>query len=113
MAFHFLAVTRILRYLKGTITLGIKYTKSDADWVGGSNNIRSTTGLIVFLRDNPVSWASKQQIVSRSSTEAKYRALSITASEIDSIQQLFQVLHMQIPHSLVLFDDNLEGKFFS
>lgn len=53
MAFHFLAMKRILRNLKGTITLGIKYTKIDA-----ANSV-----LIVFLRDNPVSWASKKQAV--------------------------------------------------
>lgn len=45
MGFHFLAIKRILRYLKGTITFGIKYTKSDA-----ANRVS-----IVFLRDNLVS----------------------------------------------------------
>lgn len=75
MAFHFLAMKRILRYLKGTITFTIKYTKSDA-----ANSVS-----IVFLRDNPILWAYKQKTVSQSSTKAEYIALSITASEIHSI----------------------------
>ncbi|CAN6726649.1 unnamed protein product [Malus baccata var. baccata] len=89
----------ILRYLKGTMTHGILYTKgsltlrsfSDADWAGDPNDRRSTTGLVVFLGNNPISWASKkQQTLSRSSTEAEYRALSSTVAELDWLQQLFQ-----------------------
>ncbi|CAN6680298.1 unnamed protein product [Malus baccata var. baccata] len=92
MASHYLVVKRILRYLKGTMTHGIRYTKgsltlrsfSDADWAGDPNDRRSTTGLVVFLGNNPISWASKkQQTVSRSSTEAEYCALSSTAAKLD------------------------------
>ncbi|KAM1496473.1 hypothetical protein ACFX13_031508 [Malus domestica] len=118
MASHYLAVKRILRYLKGTMTHGIRYTKgslslrsfSDADWAGDPNDRRSTTGLVVFLGNNPISWASKkQQTVSRSSIEAEYRALLSTAAELDWLQQLFQVLQVRIPHPPVLFCDNLSA----
>ncbi|CAN6719979.1 unnamed protein product [Malus baccata var. baccata] len=97
MASHYLAVKRILRYLKWTMTHGIRYTKgslivrsfSDADWAEDPNDRRSTTGLVVFLGNNPISWASKkQQTVSRSSTEAKYRAFSSTAAELDWLKKL-------------------------
>ena len=65
---HFTAVKRILRYLKGTMQLGISYTRgdlqlkaiSDADWAGDPNDMRSTTGLVVFLGNNPISWSSKK-----------------------------------------------------
>ncbi|XP_028949214.1 uncharacterized mitochondrial protein AtMg00810-like [Malus domestica] len=99
MTSHYLAVKRILRYLKETMTHGIRYTKgsltlrsfSDADWAGDPNDRQSTTGLVVFLGNNPISWASKkQQTVSRSLTEAEYRTLSSTAAELDWLQQLFQ-----------------------
>ncbi|CAN6697291.1 unnamed protein product [Malus baccata var. baccata] len=89
---HFMAVKRILRYLKATRGCGIQYVRgsldlaaySDADWAGDPNDRRSTTGMVVFLGSNPISWMSKKQhTVSRSSTEAEYRALSTTAAELD------------------------------
>ncbi|XP_050136174.1 uncharacterized mitochondrial protein AtMg00810-like [Malus sylvestris] len=121
MESHFSAVKRILRYLKGTLNLGIHYgglevnfdtirAFSDADWAGDPNDRRSTTGFVVFLGSNPISWSSKkQQIVSRSSTEAEYRALATTAAELDWIRQLLTVLHLAIPSSPVLFCDNMSA----
>ena len=79
MESHYIAVNRILRYLKSIVKLGIKYVKgsmdlhafSDVDWVGDPNERRLTTGFVVFLGHNLISWSSKkQQTVSRSSTES-------------------------------------------
>ncbi|KAM0996393.1 hypothetical protein ACFX2C_006406 [Malus domestica] len=115
---HFTAVKRILRYLKGTMHFGITYSPgdlslkafSDADWAGDPNDRRSTTGLVVFLGNNPISWSSKkQQTVSRSSTEAEYRALSSTAAELDWIQQLLVFLHIPLVSPPTLFCDNLSA----
>ena len=56
---------------------------SDADWVGDPTDCRSTTGFCFFLGDSLISWRRKKQhIVSRSSTETKYRALTDTTSEL-------------------------------
>ncbi|CAL8995682.1 unnamed protein product [Prunus brigantina] len=118
MVSHFTAVKRILRYLKGTMSFGLRYTRgnlnltafSDADWAGDPNDRRSTTGLVVFLGSNPVSWSSKkQQTVSRSSTEAEYRALSTTSAELDWIKQLLVFLQVPIAQQPVLFCDNLSA----
>ncbi|KAE8297894.1 Copia protein Gag-int-pol protein Copia VLP protein Copia protease [Larimichthys crocea] len=55
---HMTAVKRILRYLKGTINLALKYQRSesetllgfsDADWAGDQDDRRSTTGNIFLL----------------------------------------------------------------
>ncbi|XP_050134493.1 uncharacterized mitochondrial protein AtMg00810-like [Malus sylvestris] len=123
MESHFSVVKRILRYLKGTLNLGIHYVRgglevnsdtirafSDADWAGDPNDRRSTTRFVVFLGSNPISWSSKkQQTVSRSSTEAEYRALATTAAELDWIKQLLTFLHLAIPSSPVLFCDNMSA----
>ncbi|XP_050117694.1 uncharacterized protein LOC126595439 [Malus sylvestris] len=89
---HFGAVKRILRYLQGTINHGIVYSTqsesnltafSDSNWAGDLNTRRSVTGYVVFIGNNPVSWQSKKQSsVSRSSTEAEYKALAHTATDI-------------------------------
>ncbi|XP_010490177.1 PREDICTED: uncharacterized protein LOC104767913 [Camelina sativa] len=47
------------------------------------DNCISTNSYILYLNGNPISWSSKkQQSVARSSTEAEYRAVANTASEL-------------------------------
>ena len=118
MVSHFLAVKRILRYLKGTATYGLSYHRdsldlkafSDVDWAGDPNDRRSTTGLVVFIGSNPISWSSKkQQTVSRSSTEAEYRALASTAAEIDWLKQLLTFMCVPVSISPIIFCDNMSA----
>ncbi|XP_028062256.1 uncharacterized protein LOC114265636 [Camellia sinensis] len=79
------AVKRLLRYIKGTLTHYLHFTSrplvlqafSDSNWVGDTIDRISTSGFCVFLGSNLISWsAKKQNTVSRSSTEAKYRSLT-------------------------------------
>ena len=89
---HWQAVKRILRYLAGTPAHGILiranspttlHAYSDADWAGDIDDYLSTTAYVVYLGGNPISWSSKKQKgVARSSTEAEYRAVADTASEL-------------------------------
>lgn len=68
MESHFIAVKKILRYLKPVKGCGIHYVKgeldlrafSDANWVANLNDKRSTTGMVLFLSSNPISWSSKK-----------------------------------------------------
>ncbi|GJU46879.1 uncharacterized mitochondrial protein-like protein [Tanacetum coccineum] len=55
----------------------------DSDWLGCPYTRRSRTGYMLLLSGTPISWKTKKQsLVSRSSTEAEYRAMASTVSEI-------------------------------
>ena len=80
------AVEQILCYLKGALGRGILYNNHghnrfecfrDGDWIGSKEDRRSTSGYYVFVGGNLVSWKSKKHsIVSRSSAESEYRAMT-------------------------------------
>ena len=89
---YYAAALRILRYLKGTIFDGLHFSSHssltlqaylDANWAGDHTNRRSTIGYCFLLGDSLISWRSKKQtVVARSSTEAEYRALAATTTEL-------------------------------
>lgn len=57
----------------------------------------------MFLGSNLVSWSVKKQaMVSRSSTEAEYKALANATAEIMWIQTLLQELGVQAPQAAKL-----------
>lgn len=100
---HFHLIKRILRYVQGTLKHGISFTSgpwhltaySNADWAGDISTRRSTTGFVVFLGHNPVSWQSKKHSsVSRSSTEAEYQALANNVADLFWIRQVLQDLQI-------------------
>ena len=113
---HWSSAKRVLRYLKGTIDYGLYYTPgslnlhaySDSDWAGDPDDRRSTTGYGVFLGPCLVSWcAKKQPIVSRSSTEAEYRALAMTVAEVYWIRMVLKDLCISLAFPPILHCDNL------
>ena len=66
---------------------------SDSDWACDRDDRKSVAGFAVYLGSNLVSWSSKKQsTVSRSSTEAEYRALAHATSEVIWIQSLLAEL---------------------
>jgi hypothetical protein len=92
-----MAAKHILRYLKGTSELGLKYDKteiqlqgySDSDWAGSSTDRKSTTGVCFSLGSAVISWFSrKQSAVAQSSTEAEYMAASMGAREAVWLRKL-------------------------
>ena len=109
-------VKRILRYVKGTLSLGVcilressldLYAFSDTDWASCLTTQRSTTGFCTFLGSNCISWrAKKQPTVSRSSTEAEYRAITSTAIELTWISFILRDIGVSQAQPPVLFCDN-------
>ena len=109
---HWAAVKRIIRYVKGTIHLGLKIGRSksmlvsafsDANWAGCPDDRRSTGGFAVFLGSNLISWsARKQATVSTSSIEAEYKAMVNATSEVMWVHKLLDELGIPHPVSGVI-----------
>lgn len=111
---NFLALQRILRYLKGTLHQGILFQKgdmeisvySDSDWASDKDDRRSTTGYMIFFGPNLISWCTKKQkSVSRSSTEAEYRAMAAGVAEAMWLRYITEALGIP-PSRPRLFCDN-------
>jgi hypothetical protein len=98
---HLSAAKRVLRYLRGTPTLGITYRPppmrlqgySDADWAGDIDTRRSTTGFVVMLNNGAVAWKSRRQpTVALSTMESEYMALTEATKELKWIKTLLTEL---------------------
>lgn len=96
---HWIAVKRIIRFLKGTKDLRISYIEnkdekqiygfSDSDWASDYDSRRSCSGYIFLFQGAPVSWCSKKQsTVALSTMEAEYMALSAATQEALWLRQL-------------------------
>uniref|UniRef100_A0A2N9J0W0 CCHC-type domain-containing protein n=1 Tax=Fagus sylvatica TaxID=28930 RepID=A0A2N9J0W0_FAGSY len=113
---HYAAVIHILRYIKCTMFHGLHFfthstldlcAYSDADWARDPTDHRFTTGFCFFLGDSLISWRSKKQhIVSRSSTEAEYRALADTTSKLLALRWLLEDMGLTHSSPTVIHCDN-------
>ncbi|KAI5352184.1 hypothetical protein L3X38_005075 [Prunus dulcis] len=118
------AAKRILRYIKGIIDLGLTFTLqtaaarlsvySDANWAGCPDSHWSTTGYVITLGTNLISWCSKKQpTVSRSSTESEYHALSHACAETTWLCSLLHELGVSLRFPVQLFCDNLSTTYMA
>lgn len=113
---HWMAVKRIMRYLNGTVDLGLLYGKcasdscvgfSDADWAGSLDDRKSTSGYLFQCSGAAVSWRScKQSCVALSTAEAEYVALAAAAQEAVWLQQLICELLSRSPKEIEIREDN-------
>jgi hypothetical protein len=113
---HCNAATRVIRYLKSCPGHNIFFPRdsslhlvgfSDADWAGCKDTRCSISGQCFFLGKSLISWRTKKQLtVSRSSSEAEYRALAAATCELQWILYLFRDLHVTTIKPPVLYCDN-------
>ena len=111
-----IAVKHTLRYLKGTAGQGILVKANgplllqaffDSDQTSWPFTKRSVTDYMVLLDTSPTIWKSKKQsTVSKSSAEAKYRAMSQAAAEVTWLIRLLSELGISQTHSVTLHCDN-------
>lgn len=115
---HWQALKRILRYLKGTSHLKIRYDGnkggdlvgfSDSDYANDLETRRSTTGYVILFNGSPVAWrCQRQPIITLSTTEAEYVAGCDLVRELLPIREQLTELHQinqQTPTDV--FIDNL------
>ncbi|XP_019414307.1 PREDICTED: uncharacterized protein LOC109326098 [Lupinus angustifolius] len=111
---------RILRYLQGTLNLGIHLklaisnsslpitltTPCDADWATNLDDMESISGACLFVGPNLVTWWSKkQQTISRCSTVVEYRSLALATQEMIWVESLFYEIKISHQVPLILCDN--------
>jgi hypothetical protein len=112
---HWAAVQHVLRYLQGTIDLGLKFDGSnegetleaftDADFANAAS-LKSISGLVVRLFGNCMSWRAKRQsIVAGDTTEAELVAMSSAANEVMWTKQFCTDLGL-VANRPILWGDN-------
>jgi len=105
-----------LRYLRGTVFQSLLLSStsslelraySDVDHDSDPTDHKSVTEFCIFLGDSLISWKSKKQsIVSQSSTEAKYRAMTSTTKEIVWLRWLLADMRISFSHPTPIYCDN-------
>jgi hypothetical protein len=114
---HWDAAKRLLRYLKGTRELGIKYGGhegpmeqigfSDSDWAVDHETRRSVTAYLFQLAGGAISWSSKlQSTVALSSTEAELMSACAAAQEAIFLRRLLTYLGIKMVGPTTIYEDN-------
>ncbi|KAK2981445.1 hypothetical protein RJ640_001959 [Escallonia rubra] len=114
--YHFKVAKRILRYLKGTIDLGVFYPASgdmklvgysDSDWARDMDDRKSTTGFVFYFSEAAFTWTSKKQsIVTLSTCEVEYMATTLTVCHAIWLRSLLKELSFIQNESTQIYVDN-------
>lgn len=107
---------RVLKYLRGTTNYGITLSCnsqdtmlafSDADFADDINRRFSITGWVCFVNSGPITWSSKRQTVTTTSTtEAEFIALCSITKEVIWFRCLLKNLNNIQKEPTVIYCDN-------
>ena len=117
---HLKAAKRVVRYLKGTMQMGLMFGRTptnpppygltgyaDSNFAGDPADRKSVMGYCFFLNGAVVSWSSKKQrTASTSTTEAEYIALGHAAREAVWIRRFINEMNLDMVEDLTLYGDN-------
>ena len=123
MEAHWNAGKRVLRYLKGTSSLKLKFGGEntfnsenaicvvlafcDADHANDKQDRKSVTGVIVKLNGDVVSWSSKKQsVVAGSTCEAEYLAMYKAVQHILFLRNELQDMGLNVENNSKVYCDN-------
>ncbi|XP_019434131.1 PREDICTED: uncharacterized protein LOC109340836 [Lupinus angustifolius] len=115
------ALTRILRYIKGTPSQGLFYPSNsilqlkafnDSEWTTCTDSRRYVFGFCVFLGNSLVSWKSKKQsTVARSSSKPEYEALAVIVCELQWLTFMLDNFPITLIKLSLLFCDNNSTRY--
>jgi hypothetical protein len=106
---------RVLRYLKKTKHIGLKFSKTgdsqfvgyvDADWGNNAIDRRSYTGLCFVMSGGAISWETKKQrTVALSSTEAELMGITEACRDAIYLRNLMSEI-INVTYTVNIFNDN-------
>jgi hypothetical protein len=115
---HMMVVKHILRYVKRTKNWGLWFGRkkgkevgligyNDSDYAEDIDGRRSTTGVVFFLNNSPVTWTSmKQKVVAQSTCEAEYIGAANAACQALWLAQVLAEVQGVARKALMLKVDN-------
>jgi hypothetical protein len=114
---HWVALKRVIRYLKGTEGLALMYRGEgsseelvgwcDSDWASDVDTRRSVAGYVYDLNGSSISWSSKKQpTVALSTAEAEYMVVTQAIREGIWLRSLLSNLSRAPTSATILHGDN-------
>ena len=115
---HMQAGNRVLRYLKGTVELGVFYKRgedvgellayTDSDYAGDTDDRKNTSGYLFLFSGRVVSWALKKQpVVTLSITEAEFVAVAFYACQCIWMRRMLEKIgHSQSKCTTIMCDNS-------
>jgi hypothetical protein len=123
---HLQAMTKVLRYLHGTIDMrlplgggtdhSLQLTGfADADWANDSNTRKSRSGYLFTLGRGPISYKSKQQTsVAQSTCKAEYYSAADATKEGLHLRQFMgEIFNAPITETTTICEDNQSAIAYS
>ena len=113
---HWVAAKHLLRYVRGTITYGLRYTSisgvllagyADSDWAGGAVDWKSTSGYCFSMGSAMISWSNRKQgSIAQSTAEAENIAASDDYKEAVWLRKLLSDFFEGKLDSTIIHCDN-------
>ena len=123
---HYRQMLRLIKYVSLTQRYGVKFSAEsedivwklhsyvDSDFAGDAYNRKSVTGWAIYIGDCLIGWGSRaQKLVTISSTEAEYVAISEVCKEILHVKSIFEFIDVEINYPIVVYCDNVGAIFLS
>ena len=119
---HYGALKKLLRYLSGTLDLGLKFRPQmtpsldvqiqltgycDSDWAGDIDTRKSVTGYVLTIAGTAISWYTKKQgVTAQSTAEAEYVACCQASMESKGLKNILDEILVRPAQPIEMYVDN-------